>query len=198
MALVLEPLGLLSESTAVPRKNFVSDFLIARAAGAAHTSVLYCVDNWAQALEMQTATVSGSASLVKAADRAVHIVNIRVVAVRAVDAIVLVDILVVRRAVAELVPHFRNDLGVDVAAAAVVVVVVVAAAAAGIGLPIAGTGEVSAMVVGIDQALDIRTEVGGALNVAGSVGYVVEAEVVLVAAVHYDNLVSKYQCPRLA
>jgi hypothetical protein len=192
MALVLEPLGLLSESTAVPRKNFVSDFLIARAAGAAHTSVLYCVDNWAQALEMQTATVSGSASLVKAADRAVHIVNIRVVAVRAVDAIVLVDILVVRRAVAELVPHSRNDLGVDVAAA------VVAAAAAGIGLPIAGTGEVSAMVVGIDQALDIRTEVGGALNVAGSVGYVVEAEVVLVAAVHYDNLVSKYQCPRLA
>jgi hypothetical protein len=192
MALVLEPLGLLSESTAVPRKNFVSDFLIARAAGAAHTSVLYCVDNWAQALEMQTATVSGSASLVKGADRAVHTVNIRVVAVRAVDAIVLVDILVVRRAVAELVPHSRNDLGVDVAAA------VVAAAAAGIGLPIAGTGEVSAMVVGIDQALDIRTEVGGALNVAGSVGYVVEAEVVLVAAVHYDNLVSKYQCPRLA
>jgi hypothetical protein len=175
MALVLEPLGLLSESTAVPRKNFVSDFLIARAAGAAHTSVLYCVDNWAQALEMQTATVSGSASLVKGADRAVHTVNIRVVAVRAVDAIVLVDILVVRRAAA-----------------------VVAAAAAGIGLPIAGTGEVSAMVVGIDQALDIRTEVGGALNVAGSVGYVVEAEVVLVAAVHYDNLVSKYQCPRLA
>jgi hypothetical protein len=115
-------------------------------------------------------------------------VNIRVVAVRAVDAIVLVDILVVRRAVAELVPHSRNDLGVDVAAAA----------AAGIGLPIAGTGEVSAMVVGIDQALDIRTEVGGALNVAGSVGYVVEAEVVLVAAVHYDNLVGKYQCPRLA
>jgi len=192
MALVLEPLGLLSESTAVPRKNFVSDFLIARAAGAAHTSVLYCVDNWAQALEMQTATVSGSASLVKGADRAVHTVNIRVVAVRAVDAIVLVDILVVRLAVAELVPHSRNDLGVDVAAA------VVAAAAAGIGLPIAGTGEVSAMVVGIDQALDIRTEVGGALNVAGSVGYVVEAEVVLVAAVHYDNLVSKYQCPRLA
>jgi len=192
MALVLEPLGLLSESTAVPRKNFVSDFLIARAAGAAHTSVLYCVDNWAQALEMQAATVSGSASLVKGADRAVHTVNIRVVAVRAVDAIVLVDILVVRRAVAELVPHSRNDLGVDVAAA------VVAAAAAGIGLPIAGTGEVSAMVVGIDQALDIRTEVGGALNVAGSVGYVVEAEVVLVAAVHYDNLVSKYQCPRLA
>jgi hypothetical protein len=141
---------------------------------------------------MQTATVSGSASLVKAADRAVHTVNIRVVAVRAVDAIVLVDILVVRRAVAELVPHSRNDLGVDVAAA------VVAAAAAGIGLPIAGTGEVSAMVVGIDQALDIRTEVGGALNVAGSVGYVVEAEVVLVAAVHYDNLVGKYQCPRLA
>jgi hypothetical protein len=188
MALVLEPLGLLSESTAVPRKNFVSDFLIARAAGAAHTSVLYCVDNWAQAQEMQTATVSGSASLVKGADRAVHTVNIRVVAVRAVDAIVLVDILVVRRAVAELVPHSRNDLGVDVAAAA----------AAGIGLPIAGTGEVSAMVVGIDQALDIRTEVGGALNVAGSVGYVVEAEVVLVAAVHYDNLVSKYQCPRLA
>jgi hypothetical protein len=186
MALVLEPLGLLSESTAVPRKNFVSDFLIARAAGAAHTSVLYCVDNWAQAQEMQTATVSGSASLVKGADRAVHTVNIRVVAVRAVDAIVLVDILVVRRAVAELVPHSRNDLGVDVAAAA------------GIGLPIAGTGEVSAMVVGIDQALDIRTEVGGALNVAGSVGYVVEAEVVLVAAVHYDNLVSKYQCPRLA
>jgi hypothetical protein len=186
MALVLEPLGLLSESTAVPRKNFVSDFLIARAAGAAHTSVLYCVDNWAQALEMQTATVSGSASLVKGADRAVHTVNICVVAVRAVDAIVLVDILVVRRAVAELVPHSRNDLGVDVAAAA------------GIGLPIAGTGEVSAMVVGIDQALDIRTEVGGALNVAGSVGYVVEAEVVLVAAVHYDNLVSKYQCPRLA
>jgi hypothetical protein len=170
----------------------VFDFLIARAAGAAHTSVLYCVDNWAQALEMQTATVSGSASLVKRADRAVHTVNIRVVAVRAVDAIVLVDILVVRRAVAELVPHSRNDLGVDVAAA------VVAAAAAGIGLPIAGTGEVSAMVVGIDQALDIRTEVGGALNVAGSVGYVVEAEVVLVAAVHYDNLVSKYQCPRLA
>ena len=192
MALVLEPLGLLSESTAVPRKNFVFDFLIARAAGAAHTSVLYCVDNWAQAQEMQTATVSGSASLVKGADRAVHTVNIRVVAVRAVDAIVLVDILVVRRAVAELVPHSRNDLGVDVAAA------VVAAAAAGIGLPIAGTGEVSAMVVGIDQALDIRTEVGGALNVAGSVGYVVEAEVVLVAAVHYDNLVSKYQCPRLA
>ena len=192
MALVLEPLGLLSESTAVPRKNFVSDFLIARAAGAAHTSVLYCVDNWAQAQEMQTATVSGSASLVKGADRAVHTVNICVVAVRAVDAIVLVDILVVRRAVAELVPHSRNDLGVDVAAA------VVAAAAAGIGLPIAGTGEVSAMVVGIDQALDIRTEVGGALNVAGSVGYVVEAEVVLVAAVHYDNLVSKYQCPRLA
>jgi hypothetical protein len=192
MALVLEPLGLLSESTAVPRKNFVSDFLIARAAGAAHTSVLYCVDNWAQALEMQTATVSGSASLVKGADRAVHTVNIRVVAVRAVDAIVLVDILVVRRAVAELVPHSRNDLGVDVAAA------VVAAAAAGIGLPIAGTGEVSAMVVGIDQALDIRTEVGGALNVAGSVGYIVEVEVVLVAAVHYDNLVSKYQCPRLA
>ena len=186
MALVLEPLGLLSESTAVPRKNFVSDFLIARAAGAAHTSVLYCVDNWAQALEMQTATVSGSASLVKGADRAVHTVNIRVVAVRAVDAIVLVDILVVRLAVVELVPHSRNDLGVDVAAAA------------GIGLPIAGTGEVSAMVVGIDQALDIRTEVGGALNVAGSVGYVVEAEVVLVAAVHYDNLVSKYQCPRLA
>jgi hypothetical protein len=186
MALVLEPLGLLSESTAVPRKNFVSDFLIARAAGAAHTSVLYCVDNWAQALEMQTATVSGSASLVKGADRAVHTVNIRVVAVRAVDAIVLVDILVVRPAVAEPVPHSRNDLGVDVAAAA------------GIGLPIAGTGEVSAMVVGIDQALDIRTEVGGALNVAGSVGYVVEAEVVLVAAVHYDNLVSKYQCPRLA
>jgi hypothetical protein len=164
----------------------VSDFLIARAAGAAHTSVLYCVDNWAQALEMQTATVSGSASLVKGADRAVHTVNIRVVAVRAVDAIVLVDILVVRPAVAEPVPHSRNDLGVDVAAAA------------GIGLPIAGTGEVSAMVVGIDQALDIRTEVGGALNVAGSVGYVVEAEVVLVAAVHYDNLVSKYQCPRLA
>ena len=192
MALVLEPLGLLSESTAVPRKNFVSDFLIARAAGAAHTSVLYCVDNWAQALEMQAATVSGSASLVKGADRAVHTVNIRVVAVRAVDAIVLVDILVVRRAVAELVPHSRNDLGVDVAAA------VVAAAAAGIGLPIAGTGEVSAMVVGIDQALDIRTEVGGALNVAGSVGYIVEVEVVLVAAVHYDNLVSKYQCPRLA
>jgi hypothetical protein len=186
MALVLEPLGLLSESTAVPRKNFVSDFLIARAAGAAHTSVLYCVDNWAQALEMQAATVSGSASLVKGADRAVHTVNIRVVAVRAVDAIVLVDILVVRPAVAEPVPHSRNDLGVDVAAAA------------GIGLPIAGTGEVSAMVVGIDQALDIRTEVGGALNVAGSVGYVVEAEVVLVAAVHYDNLVSKYQCPRLA
>ena len=186
MALVLEPLGLLSESTAVPRKNFVFDFLIARAAGAAHTSVLYCVDNWAQAQEMQTATVSGSASLVKGADRAVHTVNIRVVAVRAVDAIVLVDILVVRRAVAELVPHSRNDLGVDVAVAA------------GIGLPIAGTGEVSAMVVGIDQALDIRTEVGGALNVAGSVGYVVEAEVVLVAAVHYDNLVSKYQCPRLA
>ena len=186
MALVLEPLGLLSESTAVPRKNFVSDFLIARAAGAAHTSVLYCVDNWAQALEMQTATVSGSASLVKGADRAVHTVNICVVAVRAVDAIVLVDILVVRRAVAELVPHSRNDLGVDVAAAV------------GIDLPIAGTGEVSAMVVGIDQALDIRTEVGGALNVAGSVGYVVEAEVVLVAAVHYDNLVSKYQCPRLA
>ena len=192
MALVLEPLGLLSESTAVPRKNFVSDFLIARAAGAAHTSVLYCVDNWAQALEMQTATVSGSASLVKGADRAVHTVNIRVVAVRAVDAIVLVDILVVRLAVAELVPHSRNDLGVDVAAA------VVAAAAAGIGLPIAGTGEVSAMVVGIDQALDVRTEVGGALNVAGSVGYIVEVEVVLVAAVHYDNLVSKYQCPRLA
>ena len=192
MALVLEPLGLLSESTAVPRKNFVSDFLIARAAGAAHTSVLYCVDNWAQALEMQAATVSGSASLVKGADRAVHTVNIRVVAVRAVDAIVLVDILVVRRAVAELVPLSRNDLGVDVAAA------VVAAAAAGIGLPIAGTGEVSAMVVGIDQALDIRTEVGGALNVAGSVGYIVEVEVVLVAAVHYDNLVSKYQCPRLA
>ena len=192
MALVLEPLGLLSESTAVPRKNFVSDFLIARAAGAAHTSVLYCVDNWAQALEMQAATVSGSASLVKGADRAVHTVNIRVVAVRAVDAIVLVDILVVRLAVAELVPHSRNDLGVDVAAA------VVAAAAAGIGLPIAGTGEVSAMVVGIDQALDIRTEVGGALNVAGSVGYIVEVEVVLVAAVHYDNLVSKYQCPRLA
>ena len=192
MALVLEPLGLLSESTAVPRKNFVSDFLIARAAGAAHTSVLYCVDNWAQALEMQAATVSGSASLVKGADRAVHTVNICVVAVRAVDAIVLVDILVVRLAVAELVPHSRNDLGVDVAAA------VVAAAAAGIGLPIAGTGEVSAMVMGIDQALDIRTEVGGALNVAGSVGYVVEAEVVLVAAVHYDNLVSKYQCPRLA
>ena len=186
MALVLEPLGLLSESTAVPRKNFVSDFLIARAAGAAHTSVLYCVDNWAQALEMQTATVSGSASLVKGADRAVHTVNICVVAVRAVDAIVLVDILVVRRAVAELVPHSRNDLGVDVAAAA------------GIGLPIAGTGEVSAMVVGIDQALDVRTEVGGALNVAGSVGYIVEVEVVLVAAVHYDNLVSKYQCPRLA
>ena len=186
MALVLEPLGLLSESTAVPRKNFVSDFLIARAAGAAHTSVLYCVDNWAQALEMQAATVSGSASLVKGADRAVHTVNIRVVAVRAVDAIVLVDILVVRRAVAELVPHSRNDLGVDVAAAA------------GIGLPIAGTGEVSAMVVGIDQALDVRTEVGGALNVAGSVGYIVEVEVVLVAAVHYDNLVSKYQCPRLA
>ena len=186
MALVLEPLGLLSESTAVPRKNFVSDFLIARAAGAAHTSVLYCVDNWAQALEMQAATVSGSASLVKGADRAVHTVNIRVVAVRAVDAIVLVDILVVRPAVAEPVPHSRNDLGVDVAAAA------------GIGLPIAGTGEVSAMVVGIDQALDIRTEVGCALNVAGSVGYVVEAEVVLVAAVHYDNLVSKYQCPRLA
>lgn len=196
MALVLEPLGLLSESTAVPRKNFVFDFLIARAAGAAHTSVLYCVDNWAQALEMQTATVSGSASLVKAADRAVHTVNIRVVAVRAVDAIVLVDILVVRLAVAELVPHSRNDLGVDVAAAAVAAVVVVAAA--GIGLPIAATGEVSAMVVGIDQALDIRTEVGGALNVAGSVGYVVEAEVVLVAAVHYDNLVGKYQCPRLA
>ena len=192
MALVLEPLGLLSESTAVPRKNFVSDFLIARAAGAAHTSVLYCVDNWAQALEMQAATVSGSASLVKGADRAVHTVNIRVVAVRAVDAIVLVDILVVRLAVVELVPHSRNDLGVDVAAA------VVAAAAAGIGLPIAGTGEVSAMVVGIDQALDIRTEVGGALNVAGSVGYIVEVEVVLVAAVHYDNLVSKYQCPRLA
>ena len=192
MALVLEPLGLLSESTAVPRKNFVSDFLIARAAGAAHTSVLYCVDNWAQALEMQTATVSGSASLVKGADRAVHTVNIRVVAVRAVDAIVLVDILVVRRAVAELVPHSRNDLGVDVAAAVVV------AAAVGIGLPIAGTGEVSAMVVGIDQALDVRTEVGGALNVAGSVGYIVEVEVVLVAAVHYDNLVSKYQCPRLA
>ena len=186
MALVLEPLGLLSESTAVPRKNFVSDFLIARAAGAAHTSVLYCVDNWAQALEMQAATVSGSASLVKGADRAVHTVNIRVVAVRAVDAIVLVDILVVRLAVVELVPHSRNDLGVDVAAAA------------GIGLPIAGTGEVSAMVVGIDQALDVRTEVGGALNVAGSVGYIVEVEVVLVAAVHYDNLVSKYQCPRLA
>ena len=165
MALVLEPLGLLSESTAVPRKNFVSDFLIARAAGAAHTSVLYCVDNWAQALEMQAATVSGSASLVKGADRAVHTVNIRVVAVRAVDAIVLVDILVVRLAVAELVPHSRNDLGVDVAAAAVVAV---------------------------------RTEVGGALNVAGSVGYIVEVEVVLVAAVHYDNLVSKYQCPRLA
>jgi hypothetical protein len=192
MALVLEPLGLLSESTAVPRKNFVSDFLIARAAGAAHTSVLYCVDNWAQALEMQAATVSGSASLVKGADRAVHTVNIRVVAVRAVDAIVLVDILVVRLAVVELVPHSRNDLGVDVAAAAVV------AAAVGIGLPIAGTGEVSAMVVGIDQALDVRTEVGGALNVAGSVGYIVEVEVVLVAAVHYDNLVSKYQCPRLA
>ena len=190
MALVLEPLGLLSESTAVPRKNFVSDFLIARAAGAAHTSVLYCVDNWAQALEMQAATVSGSASLVKGADRAVHTVNIRVVAVRAVDAIVLVDILVVRRAVAELVPHSRNDLGVDVAA--------VVAGAVGIGLPIVGTGEVSAMVVGIDQALDIRTEVGGALNVAGSVGYIVEVEVVLVAAVHYDNLVSKYQCPRLA
>ena len=54
------------------------------------------------------------------------------------------------------------------------------------------------MVVGIDQALDVRTEVGGALNVAGSVGYIVEVEVVLVAAVHYDNLVSKYQCPRLA
>jgi hypothetical protein len=109
-------------------------------------------------------------------DHDVHTLNVHTVAVLVVAAIAPVGISVVRPAVAKLVLHPQNDLDTDAAAAA---------AAAGIGLTVAVTDEVSAIVAGIDQSWGVHIEVGGALDVAHSVGHVEEAEAAL-AAGHYD------------
>jgi hypothetical protein len=177
MALVLESLGSAFERTAVLRMSLVLGILMAGDVAEAHRSVVRYADTQTQVLEMRTATVSGGADLMEMVDHDVHTLNVHTVAVLVVAAIVVVGTSVVRPAVAKLVLHPQNDLDTDAAAAA--------AAAVGIGLTVAVTDEVSAIVAGIDQSWGVRIEVGGALDVAHSVGHVEEAETAL-AAGHYD------------